>query len=171
MSNVSPSRTAFLVLAAAAAPVLLAVLSCSQTPRQQYQAELARTEEPALHAVHDDRLRELMHELDNLALKRLPQELDPETKHGPHARQVADIAASMADAADRIRASSATIELDDDEREVFNQLASTLRSQSMRLELSARDNDLPRMQQDLDQITTTCNACHSAFRAVPPLEE
>ena len=63
-------RTAFVVVCAS---MILAVTSCSQTPRQRYQQRLAETGEPALHAVYSERLVEVMGDLNRITLERLPQ--------------------------------------------------------------------------------------------------
>ncbi len=50
--------------------------SCRQRPMEEYGRRLERTDKAALHAVHSERLRQIMAELERLSLNQLPQEMD-----------------------------------------------------------------------------------------------
>jgi len=159
--------TGLTTLAAAAAAAML--VSCSMTPQQRYQRRLVDTGEPALHAVHSQRLEEVMAELNQLALDRMPQELDPDVARNRRSREIAVLAAALADTAQQIPAGISQEDLTDDERRLFINLTDKLRDQALELNRHSADNNLAQTETALYQITATCNACHSAFRELPQL--
>jgi hypothetical protein len=72
---------------------------------------------------------------------------------------------------ERIPDSVALEELSEAERVLFHRLTGKLHDQATELERAASDGDFNRLEADLGQITATCNACHSAFRLLPPVSE
>lgn len=141
---------------------------CAPTPRQRYERQMLNTGEPALHAVHSERLEEVMEDLSGLTLDRLPQEMDVSSERERHMDEIAVIARSLAETSAGITDAAPDYELAAAEREVFDKLTAKLHSQAVLLEHHAEAKDLPSVRGALDQITATCNACHSAFRQVPP---
>ncbi len=170
MSTASRAHTLSLVICSAITLSIVFVASCAPTARQRYNRQLAQTGKPAQHAIHSERLEEVMNELDELALARMPQELDPDTERARQSREITKLAAGLADAAQRIPDSVAADELNNQERELFTKLASQLHTQATELELSASKLSPSQLEQRLDRIIATCNACHDQFRMFPPVE-
>ena len=79
--------TAFLVFCGAA--------GCGAPGRVRYEESLARTPEPAIHAVHSERLLELMRGLERLRDERLPQAMDVEAAETRRAEGIAEVAHAM----------------------------------------------------------------------------
>lgn len=152
---------AFVVLAG------LAILQgCMDRARQQRELKLADTGRPALHAVHNERLHSLMEELDRRRFARMPQELDPNIERRTAARDIARSAEALAETASYIPESLADSDLPEEERAVFIRLANKLHEQSIALQRRAEAVNLDSIGDDLEAITATCNACHTAFRQV-----
>jgi RNA processing factor Prp31 len=148
--------------------VLLLIASCQPTSRQQYQRRLADTGKPALHAVHDERLRELMGRLQgHMSNPNLPQEFDTTRGTESQAAEIQKVAAALAATAGDIPDYLPELKLTDAEKEEFRKLAEKLGTQARTLEAEARDRSVPAMNRTLNRINTTCNACHSLFREFP----
>lgn len=159
-------RTAVWVALAGAG---LIVAACYPTPRQRYQRRLVDTGDPALHAVHSDRLREIMVELNDLAFDRLPQEMDPTAARDRRIREVSALAATLADDAGLLEGMLDADSHPEKDRRVFDSFAQKLGSQAKALMVAAEANDLGAMDDNLGELVATCNACHSTFRQLPQL--
>jgi cytochrome c556 len=143
--------------------------SCTPTPRQRYERKLLSTGKPALHAVHTQRLEEVMKQLDQIALDRLPQEVDLGTRQDRHLGEVEALAKALAQTAETIPTSVSQYQFSTEERKVFDNLVGMLYSRAVMLQQRAAAKDLSGVEGSLDEVVATCNACHSAFRQLPPL--
>lgn len=153
----------------------LAFQGCGPSSKQRYEDSLVNTGKPALHAVHNDRLVELMGRLGNLYYQSWPQEIEDqqqdqqERAREKYLAEVADVAAAMSRAAgdlpDAVKDAGLTVE----ERTVFDNLTTKLRDGADRLGKETATGNLDSIQSCLDQLSTTCNACHSKFREFPAL--
>jgi Cytochrome C' len=118
------------------------------------------------HAIQGAELRATMRRLDRLRHERLPQELDLERDRVLHRAEVVRLAEAIAAQAEDIRALAPLGSLPPEERDRFEALAGTLRSQAAALaaqadRLSPRDFDAR-----FSELDATCDACHREFR--PP---
>ena len=166
MSNTTSARTTVALILTAGAALALAS-SCTQPSQRPYERKLASTGEPALHAVHDQRLRELMAGLNDMALDRMPQELEPGTADEATRRDIARIAESLAETSLQIPGVLEQVRMGDEDRRVFEALAVALSDESTELAKLARRNDVPGMRTTWDAMFSTCNACHKSFRILP----
>lgn len=163
MSRTTGVRTTAALIAMTGAA--LPITSSCRIPRQRpYESALANTGEPALHAVHDQRLRELMAGLSDIALDRMPQELEP---GNAKSRDIARVAASLAESSRQIPSVLEQVRMDGEDRRVFEALAARLSDEAAQLAKLARRNDVPGMRTKLDEMISTCNACHKSFRILP----
>jgi hypothetical protein len=122
------------------------------------------------HAVHDERLRAIMSELERETLSPWPQELDDEHSAAKsrrldaayaEARRVAD---ALALAADRIPPAVAHVKMAEADRRGFLAQVDTLRDQSRALATIAASGDLDAMREMMSAISATCRSCHERFR-------
>ena len=150
--------------------VLLFAASCATPPHRRYENSLAQTEDAALHAVHDHRLRELMTAMSDIALERMPQELERDAADKVRQRDIARVAASLAEASLHIPAVLDRVRMGSEDRRVFEALAAALHDQAAALAELAEQANLPRMRTQLDKIITTCHNCHTSFRILPVVE-
>ena len=144
--------------------------SCIQPSQRPYEKKLANTGEPALHAVHDQRLRELMAGLGDMALDRMPQELEPGAAGPAKSRDIARIADSLAETSLQIPRVLDQVRMGGEDRRVFEALAARLSDEAAELAMLARRNDVPGMRTMLEAMIITCNACHKSFRILPVVE-
>ena len=160
-----------LVLAAAAVCVLAWTLpACGPARGKDYRALLLETGKPALHAIHSQRLADVMRHLDDLALERLPQELDPHTERERQMDEIEEIAVSLARTCEHIADALSENDMSAADHELYLILASRLGDQAGQLGDCAAEREVVRVEEAMEQMTATCNACHSLFREVPPLK-
>ena len=157
-------------LAATAAMAAATATGCLQTEQRRYERALREAPPPARHAVQSERLRQVMANLERLAVDRLPQELDPERDRARSAAAVGEIAAALAASAGRIPDVLSEVELQDARREEFRALAEALERRSIALSRQAPDLGLAALRSEIAGIDATCEACHRRFRVLPAVD-
>lgn len=157
-------RRAPLLLALLATPGLLA---CAPPEQVRYEKELREAPPASLHAVHSERLRELMRDIARLQHERLPQALDTRGEQRRRAAEVTRIAAALAESATRI-AAAAPASLDASARRAFAEEARALESRARALAREAPSLPVPALEARVARVEATCDACHARFR-VPGL--
>lgn len=121
------------------------------------------------HALYDERLRDLMSEMQRTTNENWPEKMDDE--HAPpNAKDTAfsfDKAEPLADAlaksADRIPDTVAHLVMIEADRRAFRAQSETLRDQALRLSTAAKKRDTTEMRTVLQSIDATCRACHARF--------
>jgi len=142
---------------------LLVVGSCNVSPRERYGRRVTDTGKPALHAVHNERLQELMGELR----RHVPEEWGTTLEREQEMSEIANVAAAMAKTAQYIPDVLKNVRLPEEEKRLFTNLADKLRDQSLELEQHAKKKRNGDIANSLENILATCNACHTAFRILP----
>ena len=136
--------------------------------RAQVDHELANansdTGQPALHAIHDQELRELMDRMDNLMHERFMTETQLDQERRKYALRIAERASGLAKTVDAILAKMPALGLSEQEQGTFLALANKLRQQTGQLHELARDNRIDAIEESLRQVNTTCISCHALFR-------
>lgn len=122
-----------------------------------------------MHAVRDEQLRRLMGHIQQVALDRLPQEMDTTPLRTRSLRRIADAARALASDADQILLVQEHVSFDPEEREAFSAYARKLACQAAELASAAEEGDVDRLSTGYQRLTTTCTACHAAFRGLPPI--
>lgn len=140
--------------------------ACSPTSRPAGQAGLPDTGQPALHAVSDTRLRELMDQMNSLMFERFLTEPDIDRERRIYAQKIADAADKLGSTVDAILARLPALNLKPDEQVTFRALAGKLREQADALNTQARLNHIDSIEPMLDQMTATCSSCHTLFRKI-----
>ncbi|MDX1649494.1 MAG: hypothetical protein R3263_06540, partial [Myxococcota bacterium] len=111
--------------------------------QRRYQEELARTPPAAEHAVHAERLADLMRGLARLTRERLPQALDVESARARRASGVREAAQAVA---------------------ASEELAATLEARARELASRAGDLPEPALRARLASLEEVCQRCHARFR-------
>ena len=153
----------------------LSVASCQQDTSGKQPPPSATPAAPKAysamgqHWVQDQQLRTVMAELSLKTRESWPRDLpgDPEVSGQPREetfRQAASLADALASAAGRIPASVDKLLLSDADRQGFSAEASRLRDNALRLKEAAGQRRLEPMQRALDQVNSSCIACHSKYR-------
>jgi cytochrome c556 len=170
MSAAFAHRKAHALLRSAVVALVVAFtasFSCGPTPKQRYEQEVAQASGPTLHAIESEHLRETMSELARLSLDRGPQESDTNAERQRRAEEVSKAATSMAAAAKRIPEVLDKVDLSEQHRQQFVELADRLHGEALELRRYADRKDLLEMENTLVKINQTCDSCHTAFRVLP----
>jgi len=148
----------------AALVLALAAAGCAPPARVRYEERLEEVAAPAEHAVHSERLQEIMRGLDRLSRERLPQAFDVEAERKRRVAAVVEHALAMAESASRIAAAAPQAELEGPRLAAFEERARTLRERSLGLAREAPQLTVAEMHVRLEAIQDTCHACHARFR-------
>jgi cytochrome c556 len=105
-----------------------------------------------------------MDELCRLDFDRLSAEMQAGMKPYRDISEVAVTAAILAADARMIPSVYKDAGLNEERRHAFDQLANKLHDETLELNELAKNNDLPKIRAQLNQVVATCNACHASFR-------
>lgn len=152
-------RTSHLIAA-----LLLALAACTQPPPSRHPSGLFDTGQPALHAVSDTRLRELMNRMNGLIFERFVTEPERDRETLKETDEIARTAADLGRSIDGLYARLPALDLNESEQATFRALADKLRNQASQLRQLAADRRLEDLSGQLAQISATCTACHGLFR-------
>lgn len=146
--------------------VVIAILlgGCSTKLQTPAPATLHDTGDPALHALQNERLRELMVRMNRLVFEQIRTEIEIDQDRRHKALRIAEVAGELQQSADAIIAARASLNLGQSESTAFIALATKLKGQAIQLESLARHNQIEALPEVMMQITNTCTACHSLFR-------
>lgn len=138
------------------------LISCADSiPRSISHSE---TGTPALHAVHNTQLRELMGRMNGLMQERFLTAPELDAEHRKYAQQISNTAQSLLQTINTISATLPSLNLTTAEQTTFLALVSKLREQTQTLQEQTKQNHLNAISNTLEQIDTTCTSCHALFR-------
>jgi hypothetical protein len=137
---------------------------CRGPAEARYEEELERVPAPAAHAVHGERLIDVMGSLERLRDERLPVALDVELERERRGRRVSEVALAMAASAERIPSAAAGRDLDAAGRAEFLRLADALARRARLLAEAAPSLAPEELRAQVEGIDRTCKACHARFR-------
>lgn len=170
-------RCFFLAARIAVFCVLWLLPACKETPKERYERQLRETEGPMQHAVHSDRLLELMAQLKHLTYSRLPPELEQSRLTDQRIAEIRWIASGMSSAARYIPEVLSDVELPPERAQEFRRLASELRDQCQRFEQTAMSlsaetvRSVDGLVTEFADILDTCDSCHTRFRVLSKVRE
>lgn len=143
------------------------VLACAAPEQLRYESALEQAPPAAAHAIHDERLHSLMHDLDRLRNERLPKSMDEAEIERRQVQELVEIARAMAASAAQIP-DTVTPELEGPEREEAERelaaLALQLEERATRFADRAPELRPDERAAELEALDATCAACHSRFR-------
>jgi hypothetical protein len=145
------------------------VAACAETASDRYRRLLTQKNPPARHAVHADRLRAIMADLEHLTVNRLPQEMDASRIIAPRRDEIRRIADDLAQDADAIPAMLDDVRIGDDDRALFNRFADDLRTHATTLARAAAESNTEAIESYVNRLLTSCSDCHQTFRVLPTL--
>jgi hypothetical protein len=167
MSNalcVGRKAFAITVLAVGAVVACLCLSACGPTAADRYEQRLTTTRGPALHAVTEDRLREIMNSLQYAPM--------PDADHTAalaqadrerQMKEAAAVAAKMAEATKDVAPLADKLGLNAQEKELFSKLGSKLATQSQELSRLLNEGRFDAAAVQMRQTQGTCQACHALF--------
>lgn len=147
------------------AAVLLLALACARPARLRYEERLEETPPAAVHAIHAQRLAEVMRGMERLVQERLPRALDAEWERERRAREIAGVAAAIAASAREIPADGA--QRSPESARDFARHALELERRASALARDAPDLSPAQLGERVDGLREACAACHERFRDGP----
>jgi len=147
--------------------LILLTLTACYSPGGKFHSEIggrSETGNPALHAIQDKQLRELMARMDALMQERFMTEPELDAERRKYARRIAVNAESLSQTVDSIVDRLPSLQLPRDEQHTFLALAQKLREQSRQLQEQAQSNQIDAIGGTVHVINTTCTSCHALFR-------
>lgn len=149
---------------AAILAVLWVGLACAPPARVQYEERLASATPAEEHAVHAERLVEVMRVLNRLVNERLPRSMDVRVERDRRVEEVAALAGAIAESARRIPARAEGRALGHAEQRVFAGRARVLEERAAALAEDAATLTPEAMDRRVDGLREACATCHSRFR-------
>ena len=122
------------------------------------------TGEPALHAIQNNHLQQIMRQINSLVYTELNNEINAHDERKIKAQEIARIASELASSETSILETMPFLDLNSTEKVAFVALATKLRTEALQLEELARQNKLHKIPETLDSLSNTCTSCHSLFR-------
>lgn len=158
-------RSALSVLSVVGLVLIVSPVSCESPSRVKAIDDISSHTAPVDHITHSVRLRVLMREINELSLARLPQEMGTSLSDRRRVASIGAIAERLSASTVELPEMADDLDLTDAQRASFVELAGFLQEESLELGRIARGGASPRLvQAKLDEMVTTCNACHRLFR-------
>jgi len=143
------------------AGVVALLVSCETTKK----ALPVATPVAGVHAIHAERLEAAMHELSRFATGQSAiARLYNDAQSGVDLSEVAATAAKIGETADSLPAALEGLQLSDENRRTFEQMAAKMRQETNALIEQAKQNNLAGAQAAIGRLNETCAGCHATFR-------
>ncbi|MGR8929154.1 MAG: hypothetical protein ACU836_00835 [Gammaproteobacteria bacterium] len=147
--------------------VLIGCLSSACSSQSVYTGDSVIIQsgvQPALHAVQDRELRDLMDRMNALMMERYMTEQEMDVQRARFADRIVEASGLLAGTADRLVSKLPELGLNDQEASAFRILADKLRQQATLLAKQAENRSYNAISRTLHEMTSTCMACHTLFR-------
>lgn len=141
--------------------------SCQRTPREEYEQRVDEAGQPLQHAIHSERLTEIMKGLERLNGEKLPQEVDPEPVQQRRIAEIIEVAGAMEESAAHIPDVLGDVELSKERRSQFVAMADELGALSRELKEKGKDLNVAEINAEMEKIRGVCQSCHQKFRILP----
>ncbi|QPK64578.1 cytochrome c [Methylomonas sp. LL1] len=136
--------------------------ACSSGPQQDEHS--AAASDPALHAVQDRELRDLMDRMNSLMMERFMTEHEMDIERRKYARQIIETSQILATTAQSLVNKLPGLGLSPDEQSAFENLARKLGQHAHNLQTQAENRAFNSISSTLHEMKSTCMACHTLFR-------
>lgn len=129
------------------------------------------TGEPAIHAVQNTRLKEIMKELNALTYTQMLGEIDTSKPNQIRTKEIARIAGQLAANQKAVIATLPSLDLNPSEQSTFISLVHKLSSSAEQMQTLANQNNVQALPAAMDAVASTCTSCHTLFRKTPSILE
>ncbi|MDD2760838.1 MAG: cytochrome c [Methylomonas sp.] len=150
----------FLVLISACC----AMTACSSRPAGSDAFSGDSSGSPALHAVQDRELRQLMDRMNGLMMERFMTEHEMDIERSRYTRQIVEASKTLTVTATSLVNKLPGLGLSENEQAAFRSLAQTLGQHANDLQNQAKNHNFNAMSSTLHEMRATCQACHTLFR-------
>lgn len=145
--------------------ILVSLLSACSTNSDSHRHDMLNdTGQPALHAVRDRQLRDLMDRMNSLMMERVMNEQELDVERRKQAKKIQQVADNLADTSSVILQRLPELNLHQDDQISFRALAGKLNQQAKQLKQQAERNAIDAIPATLEEMRATCTACHALFR-------
>ena len=120
--------------------------------------------QPALHALQDTELRDLMDRMNGLMLERFMTEHEMDIERRKYTRQIIEAAGKLANTAQALIIKMPGLGLNASEQRAFLSLAQKLNQHAQRLQTQAEHHAYNAIPGTLSEMKSDCLACHTLFR-------
>mgnify|MGYP002630316766 CR=1 FL=1 len=141
-------------------------LSCQSPDRVDYAERIRNSRPTEQHAVHSEQLTVVMRQLGILPNERLPQELEVNREQKWRREDAVRIFGEMARAAEAIPDILKDVNLPEEQKVLFRELAGNLKSSASKLQADAMRLTPEQIGRRFDALYENCHACHSRFRVL-----
>jgi hypothetical protein len=134
-------------------------------PEQELQfAPDSSDGQPALHAIKDQELRDLMDRMNGLMMERFMTEHEIDIERHKYVLQIIQASETLDATAQTLLNKLPTLGLEPAEQTAFRNLAHKLGQQAHSLKNQAENRSFNGVSATLHEMRTTCMACHTLFR-------
>ena len=123
-------------------------------------------DQPALHALQDQELRELMDRMSGLMYERFMTEHEMDIERRKYARQIIEAANVLTSSAAALVKRAPILGMTAEESHAFMLLAQKLGHHADMLKHQAENNSFNTIASTLHEMKATCSACHTLFRKI-----
>lgn len=142
-------------------------VACSTRPNEASNLTVAGNGgQPALHAVQDKELRQLMDRMNGLMLERFMTEQEMDIERSRFSEQIIAASKTLGDTANALVSKLPKLGLSLKEQNAFRALAQKLGQQANNLQKQTENHNFHAMSATLHDMTSTCMACHTLFRKI-----
>lgn len=143
--------------------VLWFLSGCSGVERESLPT-LSEKGGASLHSVKSKKLKNVMHDLNNLVFDRFYSEIDRDNMRVRYSQDIAQIVTSMSEDIKKIQETGDELDLTEEKRLLFKTMAMELEQEGENLTKIATEYRTESIRPTLDRLVNICNRCHSQFR-------
>lgn len=143
------------------------ISACSAPPEHntEFNARF-NSETPALHAIHDQEVRELMDKVKGVMMERFMSEHEMDIERRKFTRQIIEAAKSLSETAKKLVSKIPALGLNSEEQKAFHHLADKLDGYALTLQKQAEAQNYNAIPGTLHEVSSVCMACHALFRKI-----
>lgn len=146
----------------------LTLIACADSPPRTATNE---TKNPALHVIRNNKLHELMDNLNELmgrmnvlSQERFLTEPELDAEYRKYTKQISTASQNLLQTLDVVPMMLPSLTLSSTEQATFLALMARLREQIQTLQIQTKQHHLHIISDSLAQINITCASCHALFR-------
>jgi cytochrome c556 len=140
------------------------LIACAPSAQVRYEERVQAAPPAAIHAVHAERMAELMRGLERLSADRLPKAMDPQQEREWRVREVESAADGIADSAARIPGVAPESMRNGTDARTFRENAAVLELRARSLADEADTLTPEELRVRAEELQEACIACHRDFR-------
>lgn len=122
--------------------------------------------EPFMHKVESQKLKNVMHELNHLVFERFYSEIDRDKMRVRYSNEIASIVSSITSDVKKIETLENELNLNENQKIIFMRYVRELRESGEELKAIANSAQTESIKPVLNKMVNSCNSCHEQFRKI-----